>query len=183
MEEKILITYLNDFIFCPISIYFHRLYDNYKSEIYTGESQLRGKNSHRTIDNNCYSTKKGIYQGISVYSEKYGLIGKIDLFNDNTKTLIEKKYQIKTIYDGYVFQIYAQYFCLKEMGYDVQKLKLYSISDNKSYDILLPEEDHVMFDKFENLIKDIKNFDIKDFHNNNDSKCDNCIYSNLCYSK
>ena len=38
------------------------------------------------------------------------------------------------------YQLYAQYFCLREMGYEVEKLKLYSLDDNKVYEIPLPNE-------------------------------------------
>ena len=55
-----------------------------------------------------------------------------------TKTLIERKKKITTIYDGYVFQLYAQYYCLIEMGYLVEKIQFYSFDSNKTYPIKLP---------------------------------------------
>ena len=48
-------------------------------------------------------------QGISVYCEKYNLVGKIDVFDEKTGILTECKKKIKTVYDGYIYQIYAQY--------------------------------------------------------------------------
>lgn len=41
MDESILITELNDFIFCPVSIYFHRLYGNMDTMLYQTEAQIR----------------------------------------------------------------------------------------------------------------------------------------------
>lgn len=180
MEETILISYLNDFIYCPISIYFHKLYGDREKLLYQREEQLNGTKAHETIDKNIYSTSKDILQGIEVYTQKYNIIGKIDMYNKKEKTLIEKKNYINKIYDGYVFQLYAQYFALKEMGFDVEKIKLYSISDNKTYNIKLPEADLNMFEEFEQLVKDIREFDMQKFKQNNVKKCENCIYEPAC---
>ena len=181
METYIKITYLNDFIFCPISIYFHQLYDNVKQELYYDTIQFEGKASHSSIDSKTYSDKKDILQGINVYCEKYELCGKIDIFDKSLKLLTERKKNIKKIYDGYIFQLYAQYFCLIEMGYDVQNIRLYSMDDNKRYEIKLPHEDIEMSTKFENLLHEIKNFDFEKYLPDNILKCKNCIYSNSCY--
>lgn len=121
MEEVILISYLNDFIFCPVSIYFHKLYGNLDKNIYQSSYQVNGLNAHKTIDNKTYSTRKDILQGIDVYCEKYKILGKIDVFDISKGTLMERKKEVKQIYDGYVFQVYAQYFALCEMGYNVKK--------------------------------------------------------------
>lgn len=180
MEETILISYLNDFIFCPISIYFHKLYGNREKILYQREEQLDGTKAHETIDKGTYSTSLNILQGIEVYCEKYNIIGKIDMYNKSDKVLTEKKNVIEKIYDGYVFQLYAQYFALTEMGYDVKKIKLYSMKDNKSYEIKLPEDDNEMFEKFEKLIKDIREFDMHNYKQINKEKCRNCIYEPAC---
>ena len=68
-------------------------------------------------------------QGIGIYCEKYNLVGKIDVFDTKSGILTERKKKVTKIYDGYVFQIYAQYFSLIEMGYKVVKLHLYSMDD------------------------------------------------------
>ena len=107
MEETILISYLNDFIFCPISIYFHKLYGNVEKELYQREYQINGTNAHKTIDNHTYSSKKSILQGIDVYTEKYDILGKIDIFDIDTGILTERKNKIKTIYD----RIYLSAIC------------------------------------------------------------------------
>lgn len=73
-------------------------------------------------DNAAYSTKVSMLQGISIYSEKYNIIGKIDIFDSEKGILTERKKKVKTIYDGYIFQLYAQYFSLREMGYVVPNL-------------------------------------------------------------
>lgn len=180
MEEVILISYLNDFIFCPVSIYFHKLYGNLDKDLYQSTYQVKGINAHESIDNKTYSTRKDVLQGIDIYSEKYGIMGKIDVFDIKTGVLTERKRTVKQIYDGYIFQVYAQYFALCEMGYDVKKIVIHSVTDNKNYFIKLPTEDIKMKEKFEKLIKDIHEFDIDGFIQNNEEKCKNCIYEPAC---
>lgn len=176
-----MISFLNDFIFCPRSIYFHRLYSNRDGQVFQGIYQTQGQEAHKAIDNKTYSTAKQVFQAMEVYSDKYRLCGKIDLFDSEKKILTERKKSVTKIYDGYVFQVYAQYFSLVEMGYDVETIKIYDMSHNKSYQIKLPEDDTVMFKKFENLIGDIQKFDLlESSFVANVEKCLRCIYSNLC---
>jgi recB family exonuclease len=77
------------------------------------------------------------------------------------------------------YQLYAQYFCLIEMGYEVEKLKLYSLDDNKVYEIPLPNEEEIQ--TFEAFLQEYKRFDPRnsDFKAQLD-KCQNCIYAELC---
>ena len=77
--------------------------------------------------------------------------------------------------------MYAQYYALKEMGYSAEKIKLYSISDNKSYKIDLPTINHEMDCKFRDLIRKMHSFDIGNFEQTNVEKCKKCIYEPSCY--
>jgi len=107
-------------------------------------------------------------------------MGNIDVYDQQKKSLIERKTKIKKIYDGYKYQLYAQYFALKEMGYDVEKLFLHSLKDNKRYEIPIP--DSLETDKFERTIHWMQKFDILwDEVNVCSEKCDNCIYRPLCH--
>lgn len=179
-ENCIEISKLNDFIFCPVSIYFH-LIDNETDEILLQETpQINGTFSHSKIDNHEYSDRKDILQATTVYSEKYNLIGKIDTFDVRRGVLTERKKKIKEIYDGYVFQLYAQYFSLKEMGYSVNEIRFYSLDDNKVYQVDLPEQNIEMLNKFEDTIKSIEEFDFKNFKQANIKKCERCIYRHIC---
>ena len=110
----------------------------------------------------------------------YNLVGKIDTYDRTKKLLRERKKYIKQIYDGYVFQIYAQYFAMREMGYEIKKLELYSMDDHKHYNILLPENDERMFQAFEKVIDDINTFSMSDFTQENYLKCSRCIYEPSC---
>jgi CRISPR-associated protein Cas4 len=181
MEFSIPISLLNDFIFCPRSVYFHGLFGNADTDLYHDTPQKEGKLAHTTIDGQTYSTRKTIISSISVYSEKYGIYGKIDLYNRQTFTLTERKREIKAIYDGYIFQLYAQYFGMIEMNYEVKELKLYDISHNKTYPVDLPTENKKMLEKFENLIRFIRAFTIEQHSfEPNPNKCQRCIYNSLC---
>jgi len=180
MEENIIISNLNDFIFCPKSIYFHNLYTSYDSNLYHTIYQTKGKNAHTNIDLKKYSSKKSFLQGIDIYSEEFGLIGKIDLLDLPTKTLIERKYKISKIYDGYYLQIYAQYFCLIEMGYDIKNIKFYSLSDNKVYKVDIPGNKEK--EDLKKIIAAINGFDITTKFIPNSNKCKMCIYKEVCDS-
>lgn len=179
-EEPIAISSLNDFVFCPVSIYFHSLETDEENLLGQDSYQLNGTAAHEKSDAGLYSCRKTVLQGISVYSEKYDLCGKIDTFDLEKGILTERKKKIKVIYDGYVFQLYAQYFSLNEMGYQVNEIRLYSMDDNKVYKIAKPAEDMRMLSKFETLLNDMNSFSFDNFHQDNLSKCAKCIYEPLC---
>lgn len=180
MDDAIIISNLNDFVFCPVSIYFHNLYGNRSTITYQQPAQIKGSNAHEAIDQGTYSTRKSIITSLEVYSEKYNLVGKIDIYNSAEKVLIERKRKIRQIYDGYIFQIYAQYFAMCEMGYAVDKLRFYSMEDNKVYPVRLPWDDLEMLEKFEETIKKMKEFSVEDFQQKNVEKCRSCIYESVC---
>lgn len=179
-ENPISASTLNDFIFCPVSIYFHAL-DPSDDELLTKDIyQINGSDAHKKSDTAAYSTKKSMLQGIGIYSAQYDICGKIDTFDMEKGILTERKKKIKVVYDGYIFQLYAQYFSLTEMGYNVNTLRLYSMDDNKIYPVKKPSEDLEMYDKFEKLIFSMKNFAPEYFTQTNPQKCRNCIYESLC---
>lgn len=180
MNDAILITELNDFIFCPVSIYFHHLYGGMDTLTYQSTDQVEGTAAHKTVDSGKYSTRKDILQGMDVYCDEFRLIGKIDTYDVSKSLLRERKKKIVRIYDGYVFQLYAQCLALREMGYAVNRIELYSIDDNKTYPIDLPENDLMMFDKFKTTIHEIREFQIKDYYQTNPEKCKRCIYEPSC---
>lgn len=115
MESYILLSELNDFIFCPRSIYWHHIYGRYTTSAYHDTSQILGNIAHKTIDTATYSTRKTILQGTAIYSDRLKIAGKIDIFDTKTGILTERKRKIKKIYDGYLLQLYGQYICLSEM--------------------------------------------------------------------
>ena len=180
MEFYLKISNLNDFIFCPISVYYHQLYEGLSERLYYDTPQLVGKTIHSAIDEKRYSTHKNILQGIDVYSEEYKLCGKIDVFDKEKGILTERKTKIKEIYDGYVFQLYAECLCLREMGYVVKTIRFYSSMDNKVYPQRLPEDDNVMFNKFKTLVTEMHSFNPATYVPQSEAKCKNCIYNEFC---
>lgn len=179
MEPSIQISKINDFVFCPKSLYFHSIYENFSEKTYHQSPQVKGKIKHESIDRKKYSTAKKYLQGLEVYSGKYNLTGKIDIYDRENKILIERKNKIAVIYDGYKYQLYAQYFCLAEMGYGVEQVFLYSITDNKKYKIDIPGKEETS--KFENTLEAMRNFNIlKNNFSQNPAKCAKCIYKELC---
>lgn len=180
MYEEIKMTQLNDFIFCPASIYFHLLYGETDRLTYQSPKQINGTAAHQPVDTATYSTRKNIFMGMDVYCEEYGLIGKIDVFDADKGILTERKRQVKTLYDGYIFQVYAQCLALREAGFEVKKIKIHSMVDNKNYEIPLPEEDTEMFQKFKDTIQQIHSFKLEEFEQTSIEKCRNCIYEPAC---
>ena len=179
-EEVLSITTLNDFIFCPASIYFHQIDRDADLLTYQTHFQLNGTAKHDAIDNKRYSTKSAILQGIPVFSERYNLYGKIDLFDIDSGVLTERKKKVNQIFDGYVYQLFAQCFGLEEQGFKVNKLQIYSMDDNKLYPIKHPLEDIEMLEKFEKTIDEINKFSFDEFKQDNLLKCKRCIYEPLC---
>ena len=76
MENPVSISALNDFIFCPVSIYFHMLDADTEKLTYQDSYQLNGSASHEKSDSGQYSSRADILQGVAVYCDKYGLEGK-----------------------------------------------------------------------------------------------------------
>lgn len=149
--------------------------------MYHSKPQIAGKAVHESIDKGTYSTSQNVLMGMDLYSETYGLQGKIDIFFIDTGLLLERKNQIIRIYDGYIFQVYAHYFALEELGYKVNEIKIHDRTHNKSYPIALPKDDIEMFQKFESTIEALKSFNLEDSNfKANPEKCKKCIYSHLC---
>ncbi|TSC78599.1 MAG: putative RecB family exonuclease [Parcubacteria group bacterium Gr01-1014_33] len=179
MESYIQISKMNDFCFCPLSLYLHSVYESFDTSLYHDTPQVVGRINHATIEEGRYSTSKHILQGISVYSEQFGIMGKIDIYDAKKKELIERKTRIKTIWPGYIYQIYGQYFCMREMGYEVEKLFLHSLADNKRYPVMLPAEREEK--RFGFFVEQMRAFDIRRYKNHRCRKCANSIYGLLTW--
>jgi CRISPR-associated exonuclease Cas4 len=178
MEELISISSLNDFIFCPYSIYLHNVYMNTDEDIYHAIPQIKGKETHSTIDNKSASTKKLDLIALPIYSEQLGISGKIDIYKGEKRLLVERKYQLKQIYQGQLYQLWAQYFCMIEMGYEVKQLAFYEISTNKMIPINTPNKENQI--ELKCFIRRYKTYNPLDPIIVNQNKCIHCIYCNLC---
>lgn len=177
MDSTIAISRINDFLFCPRSLYLHSIYSSFDTKIYHDTPQTVGGISHENIEEGRYTTSKYILQGLSVYSARLGIKGKIDIFDTKKKQLVERKYRVKQIYTGFRYQLYAQMYCLEEAGFSVKQLFIHSLSDNKRYEISLPTD----FEKkaFESVILEMKSFNVHNLKNHMCNHCQNNIYSLL----
>ena len=180
METYLMITQINDFIFCPRSLYFHNfLQNNFAPDNFREKPQIQGLAAHASIDQGNYSSCLHILQGTTVYSSKYHLLGRIDLFNTRTGCLTERKYSITAVYDGFRYQLYAQFFALSEMGYQVRNMILYSSKDNKKYPISMPDRKQIA--DFEQTLDSIRNYSPEQDHSIPSlNKCRNCNYREIC---
>lgn len=149
MEDYIHISKLNDFVFCPYSIYLQEVYMDTDEGQYKAAPQIQGKVAHLSIDKKTASNRSDDVFSLPVYSEEYGLMGKIDVYKRKEKKLIERKYQLKQIYQGQIYQLWAQMLCLTEMGEEVESLAFYETSTNKMIPVEMPtEEDLQRFKDF-----------------------------------
>lgn len=156
MIDYITISYLNDFIFCPYSIYLHNVYMESDETMYHATPQTRGRVAHVTVDNKTASNHADDILSLPVYSEEYGLMGKIDVYKQKEKKLIERKYQLKQIFQGHFYQLWAQMFCLQEMGYEVTSLAFYETSTNKMIPVPMPNQEDL--EKFKSFIQAYRSY-------------------------
>lgn len=177
MGNYILISNLNDFTFCPYSIYLHNVYMDTDEDIYKAEPQTRGKIAHESVDEKTSSSKNEI-QSLPISSDELGVMGKIDVYRQKEKLLIERKYKLKNIYRGQLYQIWAQYYCMIEMGYEIDKIAFYEISTNKMIPLDLPTDNEKQ--ELQELIYKYRNYNLEDNFTLNENKCLHCIYCNLC---
>lgn len=179
MIDYISISTLNDFIFCPYSIYLHNVYMEADETMYHATPQTRGRIAHETVDNKTASNRANDILSLPVYSEEYGLMGKIDVYKCKEKKLIERKYQLKQIFQGQIYQLWAQMLCLCEMGYKVESLAFYETSTNKMIAVKMPTETDI--EDFKRFIQRFRSFDPSSTpFTININKCRHCIYCNLC---
>lgn len=145
---------------------------------YHATPQTLGKIAHEAVDNKTSSNRKNDLLSLPVYSTHYKLMGKVDIYRQKEKLLIERKYRLKHIYQGQIYQLWAQYICLQEMGFDVERIAFYEISTNKMIPISLPTENDIS--KFSAFIEHFHKYDPSEPISTNSNKCKHCIYCNLC---
>ncbi|MCM1222844.1 MAG: type V CRISPR-associated protein Cas4 [Lachnospiraceae bacterium] len=179
MNDYIAISTLNDFIFCPYSIYLHNVYMETDETIYHATPQTRGRSVHETVEKKTASNRADDILALPVYSEEFGLMGKIDVYKRTERKLIERKYQLKQVYQGQIYQLWAQMLCLKEMGYEVAELAFYEISTNRMIPVKMPDDaDLEQFRGFMRRFREYSPAETQFAINQN--KCHHCIYCSLC---
>jgi len=144
---------------------------------YQAVPQVRGNELHAAIDDKRYSNRKNILQGASIYSEELQVQGKLDTYDTSTGELVERKARIKKIHEGNLMQLYAEYFCLIEMGFNPKKLAFYSMQDNKKYPVSLPGKTGKQ--RLKEIIANMQNYTTKQLLNHTCPNCSNNIYNPL----
>lgn len=147
-------------------------------DLYHATPQTKGKAVHESIDNRTASKRKNELLALPVFSDELGIMGKIDIFRQSEHILIERKFQLKQIFQGQIYQLWAQYFCMIEMGYDVKKLAFHEISTNKTTPIVVPSDEDK--NELRNFIAQFKKFNPDNTISINPNKCIHCIYCSLC---
>lgn len=161
-------------------MYLHSIYEYFDKSAYHSHYQTAGTIAHKAIDKDLYSSRKRYIVGKAVYSEQHQLAGKIDIYDTETETLVERKRLVKHIYDGQRYQLYAQMLCMEEMGYTISGLLIHSLADNKRYEVPLPDTEESQ--KFLTLLETIRTADEQIYTalSDNLEKCKRCIYQPLC---
>lgn len=148
-------------------------------DLYKASPQLLGSNAHKATGNKNHSTHKDEIMALPVYSEELGLYGIIDNYKTKEGILIERKNNLKQIFKGQIYQLWAQYFCMKEMKYRINKIAFYEISTNKMmYQTLPTDTDKAELKSFIEKLRTYSPETTPIFINPN--KCRHCIYCNLC---
>ncbi len=179
MNDYIPLSTLNDFIFCPYSIYLHSVYMDADEDVYKATPQTKGTLAHKGVDEKTGSTRKADLMSLPVYSDELGISGKIDVFHQDKRLLVERKNNLKQIFRGQIYQLWGQYFCLREMGYEVERLAFYEISTNKMMPVQLPGEEGKA--ELISFIEQFKTYNpLSTSFKVNPNKCIHCIYCNLC---
>lgn len=72
MNYLIAISTLNDFIFCPYSIYLHNVHMDADEDLYHAKPQTRGRNAHQRVDQKAVSAQGSIIElwGVSDYKKR-----------------------------------------------------------------------------------------------------------------
>lgn len=147
--------------------------------IYYATPQTRGRVAHETVDKKTASNRADDILSLPVYSEEYGVMGKIDVYKRKERKLIERKYQLKQIFQGQIYQLWAQMLCLREMGYEVVSLAFYEMSTNKMIPVTMPSGDELLH--FKRFIERFRSYNpVSTPFTVNPNKCRHCIYCNIC---
>ena len=146
--------------------------------VYHATPQVTGRNAHEQIDQKQLPKQQQIIETLPIISHELGIYGKIDIYKINKQELVERKFNLKKIFQGQIYQLWAQYFCMIEMGYGVSSIAFYEISTKKTIPIDLPTNNDK--EQLKSFIIKYKEFDPRHFLMRNTNKCLHCIYANLC---
>ena len=84
-------------------------------DVYKALPQLAGTNAHIATDDQKSSTRKNDLMAMPICSDDLGIMGVIDIYKGEQRLLIERKNNLKQIFKGQIYQLWAQYLCMVEM--------------------------------------------------------------------
>ena len=87
MNDYIPLSTLNDFIFCPYSIYLHSVYIESDEDLYKATPQIKGTIAHQGVDEKKSSTRRSDIMSLPVYCDELGISGKIDVYKQDKHLL------------------------------------------------------------------------------------------------
>ena len=102
MDDYIQLSTLNDFIFCPYSIYLHSVYMESDGDLYKAAPQTKGTLAHQGVDEKKGSTRKSDIMSLPVYCDELGISGKIDVYKQDKRLMVERKNNLKRIFRGQI---------------------------------------------------------------------------------
>lgn len=113
--EPILISALNDYVFCPRRCALKQIEGQWGDNVHTAAGTLL----HDHADSPGYETGEGVtvLRALPLYSARYGLAGKADIveMRDGEPVPVEYKKGKRRKFDNDDVQLCAQAFCLEEM--------------------------------------------------------------------
>lgn len=78
-------------------------------DLFKATPQIKGTIAHQGVDEKKGSTRKSDIMSLPVYCEELGIFGKIDIYKQDKKLLIERKNNLKQIFRDQIYQIWGQY--------------------------------------------------------------------------
>ena len=135
MEPYLPISYLNDFIFCPRSIYFHQLYGRVNQRVYHTPAQTQGKAAHKAIDTqrlNLYGfdTYQGVYHQV-FYQRKSLVCDLVEPFRPLVDQRIRNAWKLGQIHKEDFSYINGQYRIFGKKSQPYITLLLKSLLEHK----------------------------------------------------
>ena len=175
MDGLIPISNLNDFLFCPYSIYLHGIYQGAEEQAVKATVQNEGTRAHKEKEKTAEGAK---LVSLPVLSEKLGVFGIIDKYDPASGILTEYKNHLDRVFEGQIIQLQCQALCLSEMGYHVTELRLFDIFKGTAVDIGFPNGKDRR--RITELIEEYRGWSPEREIQVNPAKCRKCIYCALC---
>ncbi len=138
--ETVLLSYLNDYSFCPRRFAIHHIEGIWSDNAHT----LTGTLLHERVDKVSFEDDGEVktIRALPLYSKKYGITGKADVVEilDGLPVPVEYKKGRRKQWDNDDIQLCAQALCLEEMfDCKISKGYIYHASSKRRREVLFDE--------------------------------------------